>query len=136
LLGLWVYWFASLLGLWVCCDGGFVGFFYGGLWLIIGGLLWWVCTLQWISEFFLFFFFSFYVAPNTVKYFSDYFPVQPNTGKKIIFLEIIYICKHFMVENDLQRNKWSLNEYDNFFRNSRRNIEEEEFWRHSLGFSS
>ena len=35
--------------------------------------------------------------------------MQPNTKKKkIIFPAIIYIYKHFTVENDLQRNKRSL----------------------------
>ena len=63
-----------------------MGFFYGGLWLIIGGLRWWVCTLQWISEFsFLFFSFSFYVVPNTVKYFSDYFLACNQTQEKKSF---------------------------------------------------
>ena len=30
--------FAVIVVCWVCYDGG--------LWLIIGGLQWWVCTLQ------------------------------------------------------------------------------------------
>ena len=59
----------------------------------------------------IFFFFTFYVASNTVKYFSDYFLEcnQTQKKKKFIFSEIIYICKHFMVKNNLQRNKRSLN---------------------------
>ena len=39
-----------------CCDGGFVGFFYGGLQWICGGLRWWDCTLQWVSYLFIYFF--------------------------------------------------------------------------------
>ena len=46
---------AVMVGLWVCCDGGFVGFFM----VVCSGLRWWVCTLQWVSEFFFFFFFHF-----------------------------------------------------------------------------
>ena len=34
--------------------------------------------------------------------------LQPNIRKKIIFPKIIYICKHFTMENNLQRNKRSL----------------------------
>uniref|UniRef100_A0A2N9FDP5 Transmembrane protein n=1 Tax=Fagus sylvatica TaxID=28930 RepID=A0A2N9FDP5_FAGSY len=30
---------AFMVGLWVCCDGGFVGF----LMVVCGGLRWWVC---------------------------------------------------------------------------------------------
>jgi hypothetical protein len=62
----------------MCCDGGFVGFFM----VVCGGLRWWVCTLQWVSNFF---FLLFYVAPNTVKYFSDYFPKCNQTQEKNYF---------------------------------------------------
>ena len=81
--------------------------------------------LQFAVGFFIYLFFFLRCSKHCKILFRLFFGMQPNTGKKIIFPEIIYICKHFMVENDLQRNKWSLNEYDNFFRNSRRNIEEE-----------
>ena len=50
-----------------------------------------------------FFSFSFYVAQNTVKYFSDYFPKCKQTRKKQTFS-----CKSFAVENVLRRNKRSL----------------------------
>ena len=33
-------------------DGGFVGFFM----VVCGGLRWWDCTLQWVSDFFFFHF--------------------------------------------------------------------------------
>jgi hypothetical protein len=57
-----------------------------------------------------FFCFLFYVAPNTqCKIFVGSFSkVQTNTGKTIIFFKIIFIYKHFMVENNLHRNKRSL----------------------------
>ena len=70
---------AVMVGLWVCCDGGFVGFFM----VVCGGLRWWVCTLEWVSYFFIFF--SFYVAPNIVKYFSNYFPECNQTQEKNYF---------------------------------------------------
>ena len=80
LLGLWffaVMVFVGLLGLrgflglwFFCCDGGFVVF------------LWWfavdlrcipVVDLQSAVDFCIFFS-SFYIAPNTVKYFHKHFP--------------------------------------------------------------
>jgi hypothetical protein len=76
--------------LWVC------GFFYGGL-------RWWVCICSGFC------FFLFYVAPNIVKYFRDYFPKCKQTLKKQSFsLKIIFIYKHFTAENVLRRNKRSL----------------------------
>ena len=48
-----------------------------------------------VSNFF--FFFSFYVAPNTVKYFSDYFPKCKQTWKKQTFS-----CKSFVFANILR----------------------------------
>ena len=53
-------------GLWWDCDGWFVGFFM----VVCGGFTVERLHLQW---FLIFFFFSFYVAPNIGKYFSDYF---------------------------------------------------------------
>jgi hypothetical protein len=50
---------------------------YGGFPVVCGGGIT-------ISNFFLFFF-SFYFAPNTVKYFSDYFPKCKQTQKKQTF---------------------------------------------------
>ena len=47
-----------------------------------------------VSDFFLF---SFYVAPNTVKYFSDYFPKCKQTRKKQTFS-----CKLFVFANILR----------------------------------
>jgi hypothetical protein len=42
--------------------------------------------LQWVSDSgFPIVFFSFYVAPNTVKYFSNYFPKCKQTLKKQSF---------------------------------------------------
>ena len=87
----------GLLGLWVCCDGG--------LRLIIGGLWWWVCTLQWVSEF------SFFIlrcSKHCKIFFRLFSKMQSNIGKTIIFPEIIYIYKYFTVKNVLRRNKQSL----------------------------
>ena len=60
-----------------------------GLWVFLQWFtvdLWWIAVvglyLQW---FLLFFFFSFYVAPNIVKYFRDYFPKCKQTLKKQSF---------------------------------------------------
>ena len=104
MVGLWVCGFAGFVGLlvcWVCCDGG--------LRLIIGGLRWWVCTLQWVSEFsFLFFSFILLCSKHSKIFFRPFSKMQSNTGKTIIFPEFICICKHFMVENILRRNKRSL----------------------------
>jgi hypothetical protein len=51
---------------------------------------------------FFFFFFFFLLQTHNVKYLLDYFPImQTNTGKTIIFPEIIYIYKYFTVENNL-----------------------------------
>ena len=47
--------------------------------MVCGGL-WWDC-----SGFLIVFFFSFYVAPNTVKYFSNYFPECTQTQEKNYF---------------------------------------------------
>ena len=52
MVGLQVCWVCGFAGLRVCYDGG--------LRLIIGGLRWWVCTLQWVSEIFFSFFFFFH----------------------------------------------------------------------------
>ena len=41
-------------------------------------------------------------------FFKAFSRMQPNTEKKIIFPEIIFIRKHFTMENILQRNKRSL----------------------------
>ena len=82
-------------------HGGFVG------WLavvvsIFGRFRWF-----WVRVFFVL---LFYVALNTqCKIFVGSFSkVQTNIGKTIIFPEIIFIYKHFTVENNLHRNKWSL----------------------------
>ena len=58
-------------GLMVDCGGGIA---------ICSGFL---IFLQWVFDFF--FFFSFYVAPNTVKYFPDYFPKCNQTQEKNYF---------------------------------------------------
>ena len=94
---------AGFVGLWwwVC------GFFYGGLRWIYGGFALAV-------GFWFFFFFILCCSKHCKMFFRLFSGMQPNTGKKIIFLEIIYICKHFMVKNDLQRNKQSLSEKDEF----------------------
>jgi hypothetical protein len=97
----------GLLGLWVC-DGGFavmVGFYMvvcgrftvdcgGGFALAVG--------------FYFFFFFILHCSKHCKIFFRLFSRMQPNTGKKIIFPKIIYICKHFTVKNNLQRNKQSL----------------------------
>jgi hypothetical protein len=44
------------------------------------------------------------------RIFFFFFYVASNTEKKIIFPKIIYICKHFTIKNNLQRNKQSLND--------------------------
>ena len=60
-----------------------------GLWVF---LRWFAVDLRWIAVvgfhlqwFLLFFFFSFYVIPNIVKYFWDYFPKCKQTLKKQSF---------------------------------------------------
>ena len=60
-----------------------------GLWVF---LRWFVVDLRWIAVvglhlqwFLLFFFFSFYVAPNIVKYFRDHFLKCKQTLKKQSF---------------------------------------------------
>ena len=72
---------AVMVGLWVCCDGGFVGFFM----VVCGGLRWWVCTLQWVSYFFIFF------VLRCSKYCKIFFKLfsrmQSNTGKKLFSLK-------------------------------------------------
>ena len=86
-----------VVGLWVCYDGG--------LRLIIGGLWWLVCTLEWVSEF------SFFIlrcSKHCKIFFRLFSKMQSNTGKTIIFSEIIYIYKYFTVENVLRRNKRNL----------------------------
>ena len=86
--------------LWVC------GFFYGGLHWIYGGLRWWVC----ICSGFCFFSFFHFTFPQTLEnIFQTIFQNAIKHRKTIIFPEIIYICKHFMVKNVLRRNKRSLN---------------------------
>ena len=53
--------------------------------------------------FLIFFFFFILRCSKHCKIFSDYFSeMQTNTRKTIIFLEIIYIYKHFTVENVLR----------------------------------
>ena len=98
----WVCWVCGFADLWVCGFARFVGL----LW-------WWVCGFAvivglWVFFFmvvcgwlsvdcgggfalcsgflnFLSFFFSFYVTPNTVKYFTDYFPECNQTQEKKLF---------------------------------------------------
>jgi hypothetical protein len=125
---IWLIWsliFGFVQRVSVGCGVGFGLILVGGL--ARGGLrghLWWVAGWVWVvgtwQWWFLFggfrwvlgvgfFFVLFYVAPNNVEYFSEHFPrMQINTGKTIIFPEIIYIYKHFTVENVLHRNKRSL----------------------------
>ena len=93
---------AVMVGLrvcWVCYDGG--------LRLIIGGLRWWICTLQWVSE--IFFFFILHSSRHCKIFFKLFSKMQSNTRKTIIFPKIICICicKYFTVENILRRNKRS-----------------------------
>jgi hypothetical protein len=124
---IWLIWsliFGFVQRVSVGCGVGFGLILVGGL--ARGGLrghLWWVAGWVWVvgtwQWWFLFggfrwvlgvgfFFVLFYVAPNNVEYFSEHFPrMQTNTGKTIIFPEIIYIYKHFTVENVLRRNKRS-----------------------------
>ena len=60
-----------------------------------------------------FFCFLFYVTLNTqCKIFVGSFSkVQTNTEKTIIFPKIIFIYKHFTLENNLHQNKRSLRVY-------------------------
>ena len=84
--------FVGLLGLWVCGFAGFAVMVVCG-WLSVdcsGGFA--LC-----NGFLIFFFFSFYVALNTVKYFSDYFPKCKQTQKKQTFS-----CKSFAFANILR----------------------------------
>jgi hypothetical protein len=85
----------------------------GGLWWNYGGLVVYGGITVVCSGFlivFFFFFFSFYVTPNTVKYFQDNFPKCNQTQEIFFFFfpEIIFIYKHFTVENVLRRNKRNL----------------------------
>ncbi len=73
---------------WVCGGSDWVGFAMG-LWVF---LRWFAVDLRWIAVvglhlqwFLLFFFFSFYVPPNTGKYFSDYFPKCNQTQENNYF---------------------------------------------------
>ena len=74
---------------WVGCGGSdWVGFAMG-LWVF---LRWFAVDLRWIAVmglhlqwFLFFFFFSFYVAPNIVKYFRDHFLKCKQTLKKQSF---------------------------------------------------
>jgi hypothetical protein len=94
-------------------DGGFVGFFMvvcGGLMADCGG------GIALCSGFLNFFFLFILRSSKHCKIFFRLFSkMQPNIGKKIIFLEIIYICKHFTVKNNLQRNKRSLSVSSNTY---------------------
>ncbi len=99
---IWLWWFAvGLRWVWLsgfCCDGRFVGFFYGGL-------RWWVCIC---CGFWFFLFFILRCLKHWKIFFRLFSKMQSNTGKKIIFPKIIYICKHFTVDNILRQNKRSL----------------------------
>jgi hypothetical protein len=44
-------------------------------------------------------------AKHRKIFYGVFFEMQPNTIKETIVLEIIYIQKHFTLENILQRNK-------------------------------
>ena len=85
--------------------GGFPVVFGGGIagFAVMVGCLWWFAVdFRWFAmvglRFLIFFlFFSFYVVPNTVKYFSDYFPKCKQTQKKQTFS-----CKSFAFANILQ----------------------------------
>ena len=106
---------AVMVGLRVCWVCGFAGLL---------GLLWWwfAVDYRWIAvvglhfavDFWIFFSFLFFFILRCSKHSKIFFRLfsgmQPNTGKKIIFPEIIYICKHFTVKNNLQQNKRSLND--------------------------
>jgi hypothetical protein len=61
--------------------------------------------LQW---FLIFSFFHFTLPQTLENIFQTIFQNAIKHRKKIIFPEIIYICKYFTVENNLRRNKRSL----------------------------
>ena len=85
-----------------------MGFFMvvcSGFTMDYGGLWWWVCIC---SKFLIFSFFHFTLLQTLENIFQTIFQNAIKHKKKIIFPEIIYICIHFTVENNLQRNKRSL----------------------------
>ncbi len=101
-------------GFWVNFGGGLArgGLQGGSRWVCgvarCGGFHFWSIPVVLGVGFFLFFCFTLLQTHN-VKYLLNHFPrMQTNTGKTIIFSEIIYICKHFTVENNLHRNKRNL----------------------------
>ena len=100
-------WLSLLVGLWWPLVGFFFFFFffYGGfvgLWLLdvvdFVGLWSWCCWFCWL------------VVANgfLLIFFRAFSWMQPNIEKTIIFFEIIYIWKYFIVENVFQWNKRSL----------------------------
>ena len=105
------YWFCAAgfgglwSGFWVDFSGGLArGGLRGGFgWLALGsgGSLFGGFRWFWVLVFSLFCFTL--LQTHNVEYFSEHFPrMQTNTGKTIIFPEIIYIYKHFTVENVLR----------------------------------
>ena len=93
-VGVWL-----AVGCGVACGGLRGGF--GWLALGSGGSLFGGFRWFWVLVFSLFCFTL--LQTHNVEYFSEHFPkMQTNTGKTIIFPEIIYIYKHFTVENVLR----------------------------------
>ena len=92
-----------------------------GLWVF---LRWFAVDLRWIAvvglhlQWFLIFSFFHFTLPQTLEnIFQTIFQNAIKHRKKIIFPEIIYICKHFTVENILRRNKRSPREESHPWRN-------------------
>ena len=110
-------WFLVLCGGSQWVSGWVLGHFrwgFGSRW--VAGWLTVVVSIfgrfRWFWVWVFFFVFCFMLLQtHNVKYLLDYFPrMKTNTGKTIIFPEIIYIYKHFTVKNNLHRNKQSLKE--------------------------
>ena len=78
-------------------------------WVLWVFLWWFAVDLRWIAVvglhlqwFFIFSFFHFTLPKHWKIFFRLFSKMQSNTGKTIIFPEIIYIYKYFTVENVLR----------------------------------